>query len=489
MKSWLKISMLLCCFGFLRELRPSDSFATEFLSGEWHDITSEQVNKELYPLGIYMNVGWLVIVLLVTDMLRYKPIIITSACAGIILWSILLWTESLWELQVGQFFYGLYMASEVAYYTYIYAKVDKDQYQKVTGNTRAAMLAGKFLAGIIAQILLSAELMNYRDLNFLSLGTQIVSLFIGIGLPSVRKSIYFYASENLKQQSVEQQHQQPPLPLTEIQLESALTTNIPKEQHHQQQQLQQPPTTQPQTTNGIELNTSGHKIIAANENEEPKFSCQNATRLLGLHVISAYSKPVVVEWSIWWALATCGQLQVVSYVQFLWKEIDENHQSAYNGATDAIATLLGAAGALAAGFLNSHRYQKWNLWILTICSLFEGALLIWAATTNSVWVAYAIHIVFYTVYFFVVTKASAIVAENILEDSFGLIFGINTLVALVAQSIFTLIVITESGLSLQPRGQFLTFGGYFVVLSALYCLAGIVKHFKGNQNNELNINS
>ncbi|XP_055859380.1 thiamine transporter 1-like [Episyrphus balteatus] len=476
MKSWLKISMLLCSFGFLRELRPSDSFATEFLSGEWHEITSEQVNKELYPLGIYMNLGWLVIILLVTDMLRYKPIIITSACAGIILWSILLWTESLWELQVGQFFYGLYMASEVAYYTYIYAKVDKDHYQKVTGNTRAAMLAGKFLAGVIAQVLLSAEVMNYRDLNFLSLGTQIISLFIGIGLPSVKKSIYFYtSSENLKQQSVQHHNSQQ----QQIQLESALTTNLPKDQQQQQQ-----PTTavQPQqtTTNGIELNTSGHKIIATNENEKPKFSWQNATRLLGMHVISAYSKPVVVEWSIWWALATCGQLQVVSYVQFLWKEIDDNHQSAYNGATDAIATLLGAVGALAAGFFNSHRYQRWNLWILTICSLFMGGLLLWAATTNFVWVAYVIHIVFYTVYFFVVTKASAIVAENIVEDSFGLIFGINTLVALGAQSIFTLIVITESGFSLQPRGQFLTFGGYFVVLSALYCLAGIVKYFKGN---------
>lgn len=470
--------MLLCSFGFLRELRPSDSFATEFLSGEWHNVTSEQVNKELYPLGIYMNLGWLVIVLLVTDMLRYKPIIITSACSGIILWCLLLWTESLWELQIGQFFYGFYMASEVAYYTYIYAKVDKDHFQKVTGNTRAAMLAGKFLAGILAQILYSAGLMNLRDLNFLSLGTQIISLFIGIGLPSVNKSIYFYNSENLKKPSVQYN------PQSRVQLESDLTTNLPKDQQIQleiqqkQQQLQN--NTQPQTTNGIELNTSGHKIIATNENEIPKFSWKNAAHLLGQHVVSAYSKPVVVEWSIWWALATCGQLQVVSYVQFLWKEIDENHQSAYNGATDAIATLLGAVGALAAGFLNSQRYQKWNLWILTICSLLEGILLLWAATTNSVWVAYGIHIVFYTVYFFVVTKASAIVAENILEDSFGLIFGINTLVALAAQSIFTVIVITESGYSLQPRGQFLAFGGYFVVLSVLYCLAGIVKCFKGN---------
>lgn len=48
---------------------------------------------------------------------RYKPIIIASACAGIVIWSLLLWTETLWALQLVQFFYGFFMAAEVAYYT------------------------------------------------------------------------------------------------------------------------------------------------------------------------------------------------------------------------------------------------------------------------------------------------------------------------------------------------------------------------------------
>lgn len=62
------------------------------------------------------------------------------------------------------------MAAEVAYYTYMYAKVDKEDYQKVTGNARAAILAGRFIASVTAQILVSFDLMNLRDLNFLTLG-------------------------------------------------------------------------------------------------------------------------------------------------------------------------------------------------------------------------------------------------------------------------------------------------------------------------------
>lgn len=60
------------------------------------------------------------------------------------------------------------MATEVAYYTYIYAKVDKEHYQLVTSHTRAAILGGRALSGVLAQILVSSDTMNYRDLNYIS---------------------------------------------------------------------------------------------------------------------------------------------------------------------------------------------------------------------------------------------------------------------------------------------------------------------------------
>jgi thiamine transporter 2/3 len=55
----------------------------------------------------------------------------------------------------------------------MYAKVEKSKYQKVTGNARAAVLAGRFTASVIAQLLVTFKLMDFRDLNFLTLGGMI----------------------------------------------------------------------------------------------------------------------------------------------------------------------------------------------------------------------------------------------------------------------------------------------------------------------------
>lgn len=64
------------------------------------------------------------------------------------------------------------MASEVAYYTYMYAKVEKSKYQQVTGHARAGILSGRFIAGVLAQILISFKLMNVRELNYISFGCK-----------------------------------------------------------------------------------------------------------------------------------------------------------------------------------------------------------------------------------------------------------------------------------------------------------------------------
>jgi len=268
MENWLKISLLLCMFGFFREMRPSESYVTEYLAGDWRNITSEQVYQEVYPFGTYSVLAQLVIIFLVTDLLRYKAIIVLSSITGIILFTFLLWTRSLLNLQIAQIFYGTFMAAEVAYYTYIYAKVDRERYQVVTGHTRAAILSGKFLGGVLAQVLVSSDAMNFRELHFISLATQIISLPISLLLPSVPMSFYFYAVKSNKEPS---------------------------------------------------------QITASASEEKPRFSFKNAGRLLWYHLVSSYTNPVVLVWSIWWSLAICGQGLVIAYMQFLWKEQAPNN--------------------------------------------------------------------------------------------------------------------------------------------------------------------
>lgn len=91
---------------------------------------------------------------------------------GLVLWSLLLWTTSIEALYLVQVCYGFFMAAEIAYYTYMYAKVEKEKYQKVTGHARASLLSGRFIASVLAQILVSFDLWDYRQLNYISLAGQ-----------------------------------------------------------------------------------------------------------------------------------------------------------------------------------------------------------------------------------------------------------------------------------------------------------------------------
>lgn len=48
--------------------------------------------------------------------------------------------------------------------------MDREHFSIVTSHTRAAIWSGKFIAAVIAQVLVYNDWMDYRELNFLSLG-------------------------------------------------------------------------------------------------------------------------------------------------------------------------------------------------------------------------------------------------------------------------------------------------------------------------------
>ena len=176
--------------------------------------------------------------------------------------------------------YGIACSTEVAYFTYIYAKVGKEHYKKVTSYTYSAILAGRFLGGLFAQILVSYELMNYFELNYISLGCVSVAFLLSLQLPKVNESIYFYRND-----------------------EKCIDGPLPKLSVSERIKLAYP--------------------------------------ILWMDFKQAYTNTYVLKWSIWWAIATAGHLQVVSYIQPLWEVIASyNDTEIYNGAVEAIQCAL-----------------------------------------------------------------------------------------------------------------------------------------------------
>ena len=97
-----------------------------------------------------------------------------------------------------QVIYGIATSTEIAYYTYIYARVNPNLFQKVTSFTRVALLLGRFLSGILAQIFVSAGIMDFRQLNFLTLVSVSMATFVAMALPSVGRTQYFNREDETK---------------------------------------------------------------------------------------------------------------------------------------------------------------------------------------------------------------------------------------------------------------------------------------------------
>lgn len=72
MQEFVRISLILCFFGFLIEFRPNEPYITEFLDGPWNNrnLTKEQIERDVYPVGTYSYLALLVVVFLITDFLR-----------------------------------------------------------------------------------------------------------------------------------------------------------------------------------------------------------------------------------------------------------------------------------------------------------------------------------------------------------------------------------------------------------------------------------
>lgn len=428
---WTMISCILCVFGCFKEFRPSESFVTDYLT-VWKNFTDVQVNQEIFPVSTYSYFATLIIVFLITDFVRYKPIIVLCGLSGVIAFLLIALGQDVLTMQILEFFYGLFFSTEVAYYTYIYAKVDKKHYQEVTSHTRAASLFGRCMAGIVAQLTVSLDILNYHQLTYLTIGAITFATIWACFLPSVGQSIYFHRkNEN-----------------------NLYSGTVVLQQNDLNQVLHNP--------------------------EQPEYSSPNislirkvkeAYILLWKDFLQAYSNNHVIKWSIWWAFSTCGYLQISSYIQLLWQTAVVPRDKIYNGAVDALYTIIGTITVFYIGKLPFN----WSLigdTMVSFMSFVEGALLVVSSYSYSIWLLYAAYIVFGIIHHTMVTVASFEIAKFISDDSYGLIFGINTFFALLLQSILTVIVV-NGNLKLDLRSQYFVYGGYYIAISILYMIIGI----------------
>uniref|UniRef100_A0A915P4B2 Folate transporter 1 n=1 Tax=Meloidogyne floridensis TaxID=298350 RepID=A0A915P4B2_9BILA len=395
-KNW-RITMLpalLCFYSLVKEIKVGEPYLFKYQT-EYLNLTADQITGVIYPYTPYAYMTALVPIFLFTDLFLYKPTMFVEIIGQIVFRSTLVFGGSVISQIIGQISYGIASASEIAFFSYIYARLEKEQFRSLTSWTRAGTMAGRTTGYLFAQFLVLSHLSDLRTLNIIALIMPCFVLIICFILPRVHWKVMVTRMLEAKSNKI----------------------------HN--------------------INSSEKKDIPLNYRQYLHFR----TRRLHSEFIKIYSVGHIRKWSVWWAMTTCMSLQVALFSQTLWGEVQqgENGQSPFNGFAEATYTATATLAILA---LNAFPldWDKWGEIALVLISSIDALMLIIYANTESIWTMYLCYIGYRSLYQVMITIAQWNIAKKMLCESYGLVFGVNSFIALCLQSLLTVVITDERGL-------------------------------------------
>ncbi|XP_013873597.1 thiamine transporter 1 [Austrofundulus limnaeus] len=454
---WSYPTTLLCIYGFFSTVKPLEPFLTPYLTGPDKNLTTEQVNNQIFPVWTYSYLGVLVPVFLLTDWLRYKPVVVFQGVMLFVTTALMRWTASVPAMQVMQFFYGVVTASEVAYFSYIYSVVDLKRYRKATSYSRSVQLLGFTIGSVLGQLIVSFNLMSYNNMVIFTLVLTAIALFTSCFLPMPQRSMFFHRKHPREAQSVE-----------------GVKGTVEAEQRSGSLDEMRGENVQKVETKDAEEDEG--------ESDGAK-SCSQVILQLWRDFRQCYSSRQLLYWSLWWAMATCGYNQTVNYVQVLWEHIEPSQNfSIYNGGVEATSNLLSAATAYGIGFTDV-RWEQWGELALGGFSGLGAAALFLMTFTGNIWVCYSSYVVFKCLYMLLITIAMYQIAADLSMERYALVFGANNFGALALQTIITSVVVDSRGLGLTIIPQFTIYSSYFAAISVVFLVRGLFTCWRQQRNN------
>ena len=266
----------------------------------------------------------LVPVLLLTDFLRYKPVLVVQGLSQVAIWLLLLLGSSLPHMQLMEFFYGVTMAARVAYSSYIFSLVSPGLYQRVASYSRTAVLMGVFFSSVLGQLCMSLGDISYTTLSGVSLGFVSLGLLLSLCLPWPKRSMFFnrtYQQQQLRELAAGEGAASAATATT--------TTTTTKEERDP-------------------MNPTRDKRPLAAPTQPPWRWCTLSWRqsvfvqMLG-EVGGVVRVPNLRLWCLWWVFNSTGYYLVMFYVHILWNKVypATENKHVYNGGVEAVSVLLG----------------------------------------------------------------------------------------------------------------------------------------------------
>uniref|UniRef100_A0A1I7VLP7 Thiamine transporter 2 n=1 Tax=Loa loa TaxID=7209 RepID=A0A1I7VLP7_LOALO len=281
---WHFLTALICFYGFIKEFKIGEPYIYLYQS-EALNLTREQLTNEIYPFAAYSYLLSLIPILLLTDLTLYKPTMLLEIVGQTIYRGILVFFPEVWAQKLGIMVFGTASASEIAFFSYIYSKSEKDQYQKLTSYSKAAVMSGRMISYLLAQTIILTGIGSYRFLQCVGFGVPCFVVILAAFLPSVKwKQVVIRLSDSNSKETVVEQ---PDLPQT--------------------------------------YGAYVHYHLC----------------LMRHSITCIYRIGAIRKWSMWWALTTCMSLQVAQYAQALWGEVQYGATNSVNGFAEATYTATG----------------------------------------------------------------------------------------------------------------------------------------------------
>ncbi|XP_048202039.1 reduced folate transporter [Perognathus longimembris pacificus] len=429
LQSWQCLVSYLCFYGFMAQMRPGESFITPYLLGPDKNFTNEQLTNEITPVLSYSYLAVLVPIFLLTDYLRYKPVLLLQGLSFVCVWVLLLVGHTVLHMQLMEVFYSVTMAARIAYSSYIFSLVHPALYQRMASYSRASVLLGVFTSSVLGQLLVTVGDVHFPTLNHISLAFLTFSLGLTVFLKRPKRSLFFNRSalaHSAAPCELDRMHPRP----------------CPR------------------------AGRLGRALGACRDSFLVRMLCE-----LGHSV----RRPQLRLWCLWWIFNSAGYYLVIYYVHILWNVVCPATDSAkvYNGAADAASTLLSAVLSFSAGFVKI-RWALWSKLVIAGITAVQAGLVYFLSVTDNIWLCYVAFVLFRGAYQFLVPIATFQIASSLSKELCALVFGINSFLATVLKTSITLVVADKRGLGLTVRSQFFIYFMYFVVLSVVYLAGGVL---------------
>ncbi|XP_066540585.1 solute carrier family 19 member 3b [Hoplias malabaricus] len=426
---WIFPTILLSLYGFLANCRPAEPFLTPYLIGP-KNISETLVTNYLFPIWTYSYLAVLPVVFLLTDLLRYKPVIVLHGLFLVSNYVLLCFAPGLTAMTFLQFNYAVVTSTEVAYFSYIYSVIPTEHFQLATGYVRSAVLSGLTFGATLGQLLISLAGVSYFMINAITLGLMASAFIVSLFLPMPKMGMFFSPT---------------------------VACADPLEERREVPEI------------GLRAK--------AKSDRWSKDNLKTAARKMWANLKESYSSRRLVYWSLWWALATANYCQVINYIQLMWDHIEPSSTSSvFNGAVEAVCTLVGFAAVFSVGYMRV-RWEIWGELFLGVFSAVGAVSVFFIGLTSNIWISYSCYIIFKATYMLLITITTFQIASNLSMECYALTFGLNTFVAIALQTVLTAAVVDNTGLGLDITFQFIIYGGCYGVISVLFLLRGIYTAF------------